>query len=43
MKKNHPWWYSPITGNEFQTSYHKSEEVKNGTRLSISKISGVKL
>ena len=26
--RKHPIWYSPITGKEFQTSHHKSEEVK---------------
>jgi len=41
--KRHPIWYSPITKNEFQTSHHKSEEVKTGTLKSISKDSGVKL
>lgn len=40
--KNHPWWYSPITKKEFQTSYHKSEEAKYGTHKQISKDSGVK-
>ncbi len=29
--KKHPIWYSPITDKEFQTSHHKSEEVKFGT------------
>lgn len=24
----HPTWYSPKTGKYFQTSHHKSEEVK---------------
>jgi mRNA interferase HicA len=41
--KKHPIWYSPITGNEFQLSHHKSEEVKYGTLKSISKESGIKL
>ena len=31
----HPIWYSPITGKEFQTSHHKSQEVKKGTLNSI--------
>jgi hypothetical protein len=26
----YPIWYSPITGNKFPMSYHKSEEVKVG-------------
>ena len=25
----HPIWFSPITGNKFPMSYHKSEEVKH--------------
>lgn len=41
--KKHPWWFSPITGKEFQTSHHKSEEAKYGTQKQISKESGVKL
>jgi len=41
--KKHPWWYSPITGLEFQLSHHKSQEAKFGTMKSISKDSGVKL
>lgn len=40
--KKHPIWYSPITGKEFQTSHHKSEEAKYGTQQQISKDSGVK-
>lgn len=39
----HPIWYSPITGNEFELSFHGSQEVKFGTMKSISKQSGVKL
>ena len=39
----HPIWYSPITGNKFPMSYHKSEEVKRGTLNSILRLSGVKL
>jgi predicted RNA binding protein YcfA (HicA-like mRNA interferase family) len=41
--KKHPIWYSPITNKEFQTSHHKSEEVKKGTLMSILRDSGVKL
>jgi predicted RNA binding protein YcfA (HicA-like mRNA interferase family) len=41
--KKHSWWFSPITGNEFQTSHHKNEEVKYGTLKQIGKDSGVKL
>ena len=40
--KKHPIWYSPITGNYFELSHHKSEEAKYGTLKSISKESGVK-
>ncbi|PXV60168.1 putative RNA binding protein YcfA (HicA-like mRNA interferase family) [Dysgonomonas alginatilytica] len=39
--KKHPIWYSPITEKEFQTSNHKSEEVKKGTLSSIIKDSGI--
>ena len=39
----HPIWFSPITGKEFETSYHKSQEVKFGTLKSIIKDSGVKI
>ena len=38
----HPSWYSPITGRYFQTSHHKSEEVKIGTLISILKDAGIK-
>lgn len=41
--KRHPIWFSPITGLKFELSYHASEEVKQGTLKSISKISGVKV
>jgi len=40
--KKHPWWYSPITKKEFQTSHHKSEEVKKGTLKSILTDAGLK-
>ena len=40
---NHEIWFSPITGNKFSLSYHKSQEVKTGTKLQISNLSGVKL
>jgi predicted RNA binding protein YcfA (HicA-like mRNA interferase family) len=40
--KRHPTWFSPITGKKFQLSYHKSEEVKFGTLMSIVRDSGVK-
>ncbi|MDR0824601.1 MAG: type II toxin-antitoxin system HicA family toxin [Prevotella sp.] len=39
----HPIWYSPITGQYFELSYHPSQEVKTGTLKSISKSSGVKI
>ena len=41
--RNHPLWFSPITGMTFATGNHKSEEVKTGTLKAISKLSGVKL
>lgn len=41
--KKHPIWFSPITGKEFQTSRHKSEEVRFGTLQSIVRDSGVKM
>ena len=40
--KKHPIWFSPITEKEFQTSHHKSEEVKFGTLQSILRDSGLK-
>jgi predicted RNA binding protein YcfA (HicA-like mRNA interferase family) len=39
----HPIWFSPVTGNKFPTSYHKSQEVKRGTLKSILHLAGVKL
>jgi predicted RNA binding protein YcfA (HicA-like mRNA interferase family) len=41
--KKHPIWFSPLTGNEFDMSHHRSEEVKFGTLKSIAKLSGVKI
>ncbi len=41
-ENSHPIWYSPITGNKFQTGHHKSEEVKRGTLEKICKQAGVK-
>ena len=38
----HPTWYSSKTGKYFQTSHHKSEEVKPGTLKSILKDAGLK-
>ena len=43
VRNGHPLWYSPITGNLFKMSHHKSQEVKIGTLKNISKESGVKL
>ncbi|MBR5403313.1 MAG: type II toxin-antitoxin system HicA family toxin [Bacteroidales bacterium] len=39
----HPVWESPITGLQFETSYHDSEEARKGTLHNIKKKSGVKL
>ena len=39
----HPEWYSPLTGNKFSLSHHKSQEAKIGTKQQISKLSGIKL
>lgn len=37
----HLTWYSPKTGKYFQTSHHKSEEVKSGTLKSIKRDAGI--
>ena len=39
----HPIWVNTETGELFQMSYHKSEEVKPGTLKKIIKKSGIKL
>jgi len=39
----HPIWINPETGEMFQMSHHKNEEVKSGTLKSITKKSGIKL
>ena len=39
----HPIWKNHDTGELFQMSYHKSEEVKSGTLKSIIKKSGINL
>jgi mRNA interferase HicA len=39
----HPIWKNPDTGELFELSHHKSQEVKIGTLKSIIKKSGVKL
>jgi len=41
--RRHPIWRNPDTGEFFEMSYHKSEEVKIGTLKNIIKKSGVKL
>ena len=41
--RRHPIWSNPDTGEFFEMSHHKSEEVKPGTLKSIIKKSGVKL
>lgn len=38
----HPIWKSPVTNKLFAMSYHKSQEVKNGTLNSIKKSAGLK-
>ena len=39
--KDHPIWFSPITGKKFKTGHHKSQEVAKGTLEKIRKDSGV--
>ena len=39
----HPIWKNPDTGELFEMSYHKNEEVRTGTLKSIIKKAGVKL
>ena len=41
--RRHPIWLNPDTGEHFQMSHHKSQEVKFGTLKSIVNKSGVKL
>lgn len=41
--KRHPLWYSPTTNKKVALSYHRGQEVKNGTLKSISRDMGVKL
>lgn len=43
QQAGHPLWKSPITGKEFATSNHLSEEAAKGTLCNIEKASGVKL
>jgi predicted RNA binding protein YcfA (HicA-like mRNA interferase family) len=40
---NHPIWKNYDTGELFQMSHHRNEEVRSGTLKSICKKSGVKL
>lgn len=37
----HPTWYSPKTKKYFQTSHHRTEEVKPGTLKSIKRDAGI--
>lgn len=39
--KNHEWWHSPITGNDFQMGRHDNEEVKKGMEMKLRKQAGV--
>jgi predicted RNA binding protein YcfA (HicA-like mRNA interferase family) len=41
--KEHDCWYSPITQKRFRVPRHGSQELPTGTRISIEKLSGVKL
>ncbi len=38
---NHTLWYSPITGQTFPVSRHKTEEVPIGTLKSIKRAAGI--
>lgn len=38
---NHEWWYSPITGENFQMGRHDGEEVKKGMEIKLRKQAGV--
>ncbi|MDR3127671.1 MAG: type II toxin-antitoxin system HicA family toxin [Tannerellaceae bacterium] len=42
-RNGHPYWYSPITGQEFKMGHHHNTEMAKGTQKQISKLSGVKL
>lgn len=37
----HEWWFSPITGAEFQIGRHNQEEVPAGTEKILRKQAGV--
>jgi len=39
--KNHEWWFSPITGENFQMGRHDGEEVKKGMEMKLRKQAGV--
>ena len=39
----HPIWINPDTGELFEMSYHRNQDVKIGTLKSIVKKSGVKI
>ena len=38
---NHEWWYSPITGENFQMGRHNSQEVRKETEMTIRKKAGI--
>lgn len=39
---NHNIWYSPVTGEKFPVSRHKTEDVPTGTLRSIKRAAGLK-
>lgn len=39
----HQAWFSPITGKDFPTSNHLSQEVRRGTLKNILRAAGIKL
>lgn len=39
--KNHEWWHSPITGEDFQMGRHDRQEVPKGTEAVLRKQAGV--
>ncbi len=40
-QNGHPLWHSPLTGNEFQMSHHRDQEVASGTLRKIKRESGI--
>lgn len=38
----HDYWYSPVTGKEFQVPRHSSKELPTGTANKIKKDAGLK-